>query len=163
MSSRGEELLMRSKRASVCIFWLVVAMICGACSKSAPKTDQTTNADRSATTSSVAVNTNSAVGQSLDLTKLDAEIAQLEQKAEKNPEDESAREAVAQSYLRRGNAFYAARKLPEALKDFQSAVRFNPDNDEAQMRVTQVSQEINSEPRADDGRPVTVPTKPEKQ
>ena len=93
--------------------------------------------------------------------KLDAEIAQLEAEAEKRPDDKAARDAVADAYVRRGNARYDAGKLNEALDDFRSALSLNPAHEEAQLKLAQLQQEIGGEPKADDGRPVSVPAKPE--
>jgi tetratricopeptide (TPR) repeat protein len=91
--------------------------------------------------------------------KLDAEITQLEAEAERNPEDDAARTALAAAYIRRGDALHAANRLDEAQRDYQSAQRIDPDNEEAQLRLEQLDQESGAEPRADDGRPVTVPAK----
>ena len=91
--------------------------------------------------------------------KLDADIAQLEAQAEKNPEDDAARAALAAAYIRRGDALRAAGRLDEALRDYQSAQRIDPDNEEAQLRLEQLNQESGAEPRGDDGKPVTVPAK----
>src|SRR5437762_538068 len=51
--------------------------------------------------------------------KLDAEIAQLEAQAEKNPEDDAARASLAAAYIRRGDALRDAHRLDEALRDYQ--------------------------------------------
>ncbi|HEX8070809.1 MAG TPA: tetratricopeptide repeat protein [Pyrinomonadaceae bacterium] len=95
--------------------------------------------------------------------QLDAEMARLEAEAEKNPDDDAPRAAVAAAYVRRANALRAAGRADEALRDYQKALSFNPDNEDAQLGLEQLNQEAGAEPRADDGRPVTVPTgqKPE--
>ena len=104
-------------------------------------------------------NTPGADAQALASGKLDADITQLEAQAEKNPEDDAARASLAAAYIRRGDALRAAHRLDEALRDYQSAQRIDPDNEEAQLRLEQLNQESGAEPRADDGKPVTVPAK----
>ncbi len=104
-------------------------------------------------------NANVSPAQALASGQLDADIAQLEAQAEKQPEDDTARTAVAAAYVRRANALRAATRPDEAMRDYQTALRFNPDNEEAQLGLEQLNQEAGAEPRADDGRPVTVPTK----
>jgi tetratricopeptide (TPR) repeat protein len=105
---------------------------------------------------------NSAGGalQTQDISKLDAEIARLEADAAKRPDDRTLRDAVADAYARRGALNYEARKLREALADYQSALSYDPANEEAQLRATQINQEIAPDIRTDDGKPVTVPAKP---
>jgi cytochrome c-type biogenesis protein CcmH/NrfG len=91
---------------------------------------------------------------------MDAEIAQLEQQAEKNPDDDATHAALADAYVRRGRALHEARRLPDALHDYQSALRFSPDHEEANLRIAQITQELGAEPHAEDGKPVAVPAKP---
>jgi hypothetical protein len=98
-------------------------LLCGGCGKSAP-TGANGNGGTNAAAASPGMangNTSSNAGgaQELDTSKLDAEIAGLEQQAEKNPDDE-----------------------------------------EANLRVAQITQEIGAEPHAEDGKPVAVPAKP---
>jgi tetratricopeptide (TPR) repeat protein len=107
-----------------------------------------------------ASNNSSGGGQGFDTSKMDAEIAQLEQQAEKNPDDETTLGALADAYVRRGHALHEARRLNDALHDYQSALRFSPDHEEANLRVAQITQEIGAEPHAEDGKPVSVPAKP---
>jgi tetratricopeptide (TPR) repeat protein len=102
---------------------------------------------------------NGSAGQ-LDIAKLDAEIRSLEAQAAQSPDDQSLRSSLADAYVRRGSANYAARRLDSALKDYQSALSYDPTNEDAQLRITQINQETGGEPRADDGKPATVPAKP---
>jgi cytochrome c-type biogenesis protein CcmH/NrfG len=96
----------------------------------------------------------------LDTSRLDADIAGLEQQAEKNPDDDTTLGALAEAYVRRAHAMYDARRLTDALHDYQSALRYSPDHEEANLRVAQITQEIGAEPHAEDGKPVAVPAKP---
>jgi tetratricopeptide (TPR) repeat protein len=134
-----------------------LAVSLSACAKERAPANQT-GANQSASANQSAANSNAGVSGLLDMAKLDAEIRQLEAQAAENPNDNSIREAVANAYAKRGAANYDAHKLAEALKDYQSALSYNPANEDAQLRVEQISQEV-SGVRADDGKPVTVPAK----
>ena len=135
----------------VCLLALALA----ACGRGAPPPGE-----RAGGANSAAGNANtSAQAQPADLGKLDAEIAQLEAQAEKNPENDAARATLAAAYVRRGDALRAAARPDDALHDYQNALRFNPDNEDAQLRLEQLNQESGAEPRGDDGRPISVPTK----
>lgn len=154
-------------RAIVSLLSLVsVLVLCGACSKSAPPGANGNGAANSAVSANGAnsgggqSNSGSDGGQGYDTSKLDAEIAQLEQLAEKNPDDDTIHGALADAYVRRGRALHEARRLTDALHDYQSALRFSPDHEEANLRIAQITQEIGAEPHAEDGKPVAVPAKP---
>jgi tetratricopeptide (TPR) repeat protein len=122
------------------------------------------NANRQAANGSASANqpansANASDAAAPDFAKLDAEIMRLEADAASRPDDNSLREAVANAYAKRGAANYQMHKPAEALKDYQSALNYNPDNEEAQLRVQQIGQEIGGDVRTDDGKPVTVPAK----
>ncbi len=136
------------------ILYCVVALSLAACGREAAQDDK-----RAGSGANNAANTNVTPAQALASGQLDADIAQLEMQAEQRPEDDTARTAVAAAYVRRANALHAAARKDEALRDYQTALRFNPDNEDAQLGLEQLNQESGAEPRADDGRPVTVPTK----
>lgn len=129
-----------------------------ACGQSASQKANHASADNTAGAQPSA-NANVSPAEALASGRLDAEIAQLEAQAEKYPDDDTARTAVAAAYVRRANALRDTGHLTEALRDYQTALRYNPDNEEAQLGVEQVEQANGAEPRADDGRPVTVPAK----
>ena len=143
-------------------------LLCGACGKSAPPVANGNGGANNAAASTVAspgsmnINApgNAGSGQVLDTSKLDAQIAALEQQAEKNPDEDTTLAALAEAYVRRGHALHEARRLPDALHDYQSALRYSPDHEEASLRVAQITQEIGAEPHAEDGKPVAVPAKP---
>jgi tetratricopeptide (TPR) repeat protein len=139
-------------------------LLCGACGKNAPAGANVNGGTNAATASPGGANGNApgnaAGGQELDTSKLDAEIARLEQQAEKNPDDDTTLAALAEAYVRRGHALHEAHRLTDALHDYQSALRYSPDNEEANLRVAQITQEIGAEPHAEDGKPVAVPAKP---
>jgi tetratricopeptide (TPR) repeat protein len=156
--------MVNQMRTFVGLFGLVsVLLLCGACSKSAPAGANDNGAANSASTSSGAnsgASNSSGGGQGFDTARMDAEIAQLEQQAEKNPDDDATHSALADAYVRRGRALHEARRLTDALHDFQSALRFSPDHEEANLRIAQITQELGAEPHAEDGKPVAVPARP---
>lgn len=127
---------------------------CGGAQRDANQSD----ANKSAQSNQSVANT--GVAGQLDIAKLDAEIRSLEAQATQSPDDQSLRASLADAYARRGSANYAARRLDAALKDYQSALSYDPTNEDAQLRITQINQETGGEPRADDGKPATVPAKP---
>jgi tetratricopeptide (TPR) repeat protein len=131
-----------------------VSCACGCAARDANQSA----ANKSAQGNQTAANTATA-GQ-LDVAKLDAEIRSLEAQSAQSPDDQSLRGSLADAYVRRGSAHYAARRLDDALKDYQSALSYDPTNEDAQLRITQINQETGGEPRADDGKPATVPAKP---
>lgn len=132
-----------------------IALLLLACSKgNSPASRQAANASANQS----AGGANAADAAPPDFAKLDADIMRLEAEASAQPDDTSRREAVANAYARRGAANYQAHKPAEALKDYQSALNYNPDNEDAQLRVQQISQEI-GDVRTDDGKPVTVPAR----
>ena len=112
-------------------------------------------------TNRAATNTNAEKqSQPVDPAKLDAEIAGLEAQAVKNPDDKVLRETLADALVKRAQLHYDARRLNEALADYQAALSHNPDHEEAQTRIVQINNEMQPEPVGDDGKPVTVPAKP---
>ncbi|MCA1564812.1 MAG: tetratricopeptide repeat protein [Acidobacteria bacterium] len=152
-------------RAFACLLSLMCALtLCGACAKNAPTAANGNGGASTATASPGGANGNvpgnTGGGQTLDTSKLDAEIAGLEQQAEKKPDDGTTLGALAEAYVRRAHALYDARRLTDALHDYQSALRYSPDHEEASLRVAQITQEIGAEPHAEDGKPVAVPAKP---
>jgi tetratricopeptide (TPR) repeat protein len=157
--------MMNHMRAFVSLFSLAcVLALCGACGKSAPAGANGEGGANVATAASPGgangnASSNSG-GQGLDTSKLDADISGLEQQAEKNPDDDTTLAALAEAYVRRAHAMYDARRLTDALHDYQSALRYSPDHEEANLRVAQITQEIGVEPLAEDGKPVAVPAKP---
>ena len=95
-----------------------------------------------------------------DAAKLDADIEQLEKQAERNPADDDARDELAKAYVRRGNLKRAAGQLQEALIDYQSALRQDPDNDEAQNNAAAIEEQIGGTPQGENGEPAPLPITP---
>jgi cytochrome c-type biogenesis protein CcmH/NrfG len=95
-----------------------------------------------------------------DLAKLDAEIERLERQAERNPGDEETRDELARVYVRRGDARRAAGQLREAVEDYQSALRLDPDNTEAQNNAAAARQQLGGEQEDENGAPAPLPITP---
>jgi tetratricopeptide (TPR) repeat protein len=134
-----------------------VATLLTACGKQGATANQQASNKSAANQSANNANVNAGAQ---DFAKLDAEIMRLEAEAVQRPDDNTVRESVANAYARRGAANYDAHKPAEALKDYQSALNYNPDMEEAQLRIQQISQELGGDVRTDDGKPVTVTAKP---
>ena len=137
-------------RTTALICCCLASLLAGACGGDAPRA-----------TNQPAANANAnKAGQPVDAAKLDAEISQLEAQAVKNPDDRALRETLADALVKRGQLHYDARRLNEALADYQAALGHNPDHEEAQTRIAQINNEMQPEPVGDDGKPVTVPARP---
>lgn len=134
------------------IFCCLTALAGGACrGDDAPRATNRAAAD--------AANANRPA-QPVDPAKLEAEISQLEAQAAKNPDDRIMRETLADALVKRAQLHFDARRLNEALADYQAALSHNPDHEDAQTRIAQINNEMQPEPVGDDGKPVTVPAKP---
>jgi hypothetical protein len=152
---------MRGFAGLLSLMCAALLLLCGACTKSEPAANGNGGANVANAASPGGANSGTAGGvHGLDTSKLDAEIAGLEQQAEKSPDDDTTLVALAEAYVRRGHAQHEARRLNEALNDYQSALKYRPDHEEANLRVAQITQEIGAEPHAEDGKPVAVPAKP---
>src|SRR5437660_5091018 len=100
------------------ILALTLALLTCACGKSAANVSvQGSSAASTSSPSSAAESAGSAV----DFAKLDADVEQLEKRAERNPGDDEALSELAKAYVRRGDARRAANQLREALFDYRRA------------------------------------------
>ncbi len=95
-----------------------------------------------------------------DLPRLNADIERLEKAAERNPADEDTRDELARAYVRRGNSERASGQPQEALKDYQRALRLDPDNDEAQKNAADTQEQIGGEQQDENGAPAPLPVTP---
>ena len=97
----------------------------------------------------------------VDAAQLDGEIERLEKQAERNPADEETRDELARAYVQRAKIGQGGGKLQEALKDYQSALRHDPDNEEAQAGAALVNRELGGDSQEDEnGAPVPPPISP---
>ncbi|HEX8473357.1 MAG TPA: tetratricopeptide repeat protein [Pyrinomonadaceae bacterium] len=104
--------------------------------------------------------TDASGGAQTGTAKFDAEIANLEKQAEKNPGDDELRDALSQAYLRRANALRDAQQLKEALRDYRKALSNNPDNEEAQQRAAEIGAQVEGELTGENGEPAPLPISP---
>jgi cytochrome c-type biogenesis protein CcmH/NrfG len=99
-------------------------------------------------------------GFAADFTKLDADVAQLEERAERNPGDDDALTELAKAYVRRGNAHRAANQLKEALQDYRRAQSADPDNPDAQRNAAEISPLVEGAQTGEVGEPAPLPITP---
>jgi cytochrome c-type biogenesis protein CcmH/NrfG len=99
-------------------------------------------------------------GPAADFTKLDADVAQLEERAERNPGDDEALAELAKAYVRRGNAHRAANQLKEALQDYRRAQSADPDNPDAQRNAAEISPLVEGAQTGEVGEPAPLPITP---
>ena len=96
-----------------------------------------------------------------DVPQLSTDIERLEQQVERNPADDDTRGELAKLYVRRGDAQRGVGHLPEALADYQSALRLAPDNVEAAANAADVGQQLGGDQREDEnGAPAPLPITP---
>ena len=95
-----------------------------------------------------------------DPAQLEADIARLERQAERNPTDASMREELAKAYVRRGDSHRAADRTRDALRDYQRALRADPDNEAAQRAAAEVSPLVEGEQTGENGEPAPLPITP---
>ncbi len=139
---------------------LLLVSLSAGCRRSAPANgNQTENPATSNTATAATTNSASADGGA-NAAQLDAEIARLEKIAQRNPSDDEVRDALAQAYVRRGNARRAAQQLREALRDYQNALRINADNEEAQRNAAEISPQVEGQPTGENGEPAPLPITP---
>lgn len=145
--------MLKDKRTPVVILLLsLMATACGACSRSAVNNSAESNAQ-----TGVATNAGNAVEGAANL---DATIDRLERQAERNPADDDARLALAKAYVSRGNAMRGASRPREALLDYQKALRNDPDNEEAQKNVAEVTPLVEVPTTGENGEPAPLPISP---
>ena len=134
--------------AAICLAAALVGSACDNDSDNAKTNAQTVN-------SSAAPAPNMSTGQSLD-----DEIARLERLAERSPNDDAARSQLAVLYVRRGNNLRAAGDLAGALRDYNSAQQYDPDNEEAQKNAAELRSQVEGERTGEYGEPEPLPITP---
>ncbi|HVF45481.1 MAG TPA: tetratricopeptide repeat protein [Pyrinomonadaceae bacterium] len=129
-----------------------------ACGGGAPENARQSNAGAQAPAQS-----NAQVGapaSNVDIAKLNSDIERLEKAAERNPADEDTRDELARAYVGRGDAERAENQLQEALKDYQRALRLDPDNGEAQKNAYDIQGQLGGEQQDENGAPAPAPITP---
>jgi tetratricopeptide (TPR) repeat protein len=147
----------RAAPAFVLLAPLALASACGGgASKNAPQSNAATPQS-----SAQADSGGGAAPANVDVAKLDADIEQLEKATERNPGDEDTRDELARAYVRRGDAERASGRPQEALKDYQRALRLDPDNPEAQKNAYDTQEQLGGEQQQDEnGAPAPAPITP---
>src|SRR5205085_9518960 len=101
-----------------------------------------------------------SAGSAVDFAKLDADVEQLEKRAERNPGDDDALSELAKAYVRRGDARRAANQLREALFDYRRAQSADPDNADAQRNAAEISPLVEGAQTGENGEPAPLPITP---
>jgi tetratricopeptide (TPR) repeat protein len=122
--------------------------------------DAATTATTAGNTASANATTGGSGGMQTGVVNYDAQIADLEKQAEKNPGDDELRDALSQAYLRRANALRDAQQLKEALRDYRKALSNNPDNEEAQQRAAEIGAQVEGDLTGENGEPAPLPITP---
>lgn len=157
--------MMRAKLSKI----ICVASVCAlfafapACSRgvgpdTAMQDEEKERADKSPAQSNA--NSGTTVVASADVAKLSEDIERLEKAVERNPGDEETRDELARAYVRRGNAQRALNQPQEALKDYQRALRLDPDNGEAQKNAADTQEQLGGEQQDENGAPAPAPITP---
>jgi cytochrome c-type biogenesis protein CcmH/NrfG len=105
-------------------------------------------------------NSNATDASNMDVAKLNADIERLEKTTERNPGDDDTRDELAQAYVRRGDAKRASGQPQEALKDYQNALRLDPDNGDAQKNAADIKEQQGGEQEDENGAPLPPPITP---
>ncbi len=165
-------IVMRQRLLVVCVVLSATAMMVnlGACRSSAPPaTDQAAagasgSASPPASAGALPIAAPPNMGEPIDTSKHNAEIVRLEKQAQKSPGDETTRTALAQAYLGRANALKDARQYRVALGDYRRALRYDPDNEEAQQMaalIVSILKEMDREVPAEGEEPVPLAVTPD--
>lgn len=145
------------------IIWvaLVCALAASAFGCRGGATDNARQSNAVAQSQSTQSNANGgAAASNVDVAKLNADIERLEKAAERNPGDEETRDELARAYVRRGDAERASNQSQEALKDYQRALRLDPDNAEAQKNAADTQEQLGGEQQDENGAPAPAPITP---
>lgn len=148
-------------RCGVCAI-LLLALTSGACSRdTSPRGDrsQVSNSTNASSGGAAAVAAGGG-GASSDPASFDAEILRLEKHAEKSPADDTVNVSLSQAYVRRAKAFRQRGQLREAERDYQEALRRDPDNEEAQQGTADISQQTEGPATGENGEPAPLPITP---
>ena len=133
---------------------VAVAMLSNACRGGAEK------AADPASNQTAAAQPNAAASPA-DIAQLNGEIERLEKQAGRNPADGETQNELARAYVKRAKVEQNAGQHREALADYQRALRYDPDNDEAAAGAAAVNQELGGGGKEDENfAPVPPPISP---
>jgi tetratricopeptide (TPR) repeat protein len=143
----------RAAAASALTLLVAVAMLSNACREARKAADPASN-------QTAAAQPNAAASPA-DIAQLNGEIERLEKQAERNPADGETQNELARAYVKRAKAEQGAGRHREALADYQRALRYDPDNDEAAAGAAAVNQELGGAGKEDENfAPVPPPISP---
>lgn len=146
--------------AAYALALVALAAFAGGCG-GAPKNAEQSNANAQPQSSQSNANGDAAAPSATDVAKLSADIERLEKAAERNPGDEDMRDELAGAYVRRGDAERASGQPQEALRDYQRALRLDPNNDEAQKNAADTERQLGGGEQEDEnGAPLPPPITP---
>lgn len=77
-------------------------------------------------------------GNPIDTSEFDADIDKTEKSLKAKPKEESAKKALAESYLKRAIALTEARQYASALGDYRRVLKFDADNEEAKKWIKEI-------------------------
>lgn len=141
--------------ASVLILLFAVATLQAGCRRDAQK-----GAAPAAVAGETANAQPAAAPSPADIAQLNGEIERLEKQAERNPADEETRDELARAYVKRAKVEQSGGQYQEALTDYQSALRHDPDNDDAQAGAAAATDAIGGDKEDENGAPAPLPITP---
>ncbi len=102
------------------------------------------------------------MGEPVDTSRFDREIARLEAQVNNKPTDQTARRALAAAYLNRADALLRARQYRVALGDYRRVLKYDAENAEARKwsaEIVQIMQSMGREVPAPGTEPTPLPYK----
>ena len=99
-------------------------------------------------------------GDPIDTSKFDADVADAEKNLKAKPDDDGAKKALAEAYVKRGEALTNARQYASALGDYRRALKYDPNNAAAKNWIDQIVgiyQSINREYPPEGEEPPPLP------
>ena len=103
-------------------------------------------------------------GDPIDTSKFDENIATAEKLVKAQPDDQTAKQALAQAYFERGSALTQARQYASAIGDYRRALKYDPDHADSKKWIEQIVgiyQMLKKEAPAEGEEPPPLPYKKE--
>ena len=100
------------------------------------------------------------MGEPIDTSRFDREIARLEAQVNKKSTDQAARRALADAYLSRADALLKARQYRVALGDYRRVLKYDAENAEAkkwEAEIVQIMQSMGRDVPAPGTEPTPLP------
>ena len=77
-------------------------------------------------------------GDPIDTSKFDETVATAEKAVKAQPNDQVAKDALAQAYFDRGSALTQARQYASALGDYRRALKYDPNHEDSKKWIQQI-------------------------